>query len=80
MRSWSIALSVRGRAGGGQKPAARYYRQATRAVIGCETGLQLSVHHLIAERYLRFRDFHCEVLLFNMPKLKSHYFLEDRYL
>jgi hypothetical protein len=25
-------------------------------------------------------DFHCEVLLFNMPRLKPHYFLEDRYL
>jgi type I restriction enzyme M protein len=25
-------------------------------------------------------DFHCEVLLFNMPKLKPHCFLPDRYL
>jgi type I restriction enzyme M protein len=25
-------------------------------------------------------DFHCEVLLFNMPRLKPHYFLPDRYL
>jgi type I restriction enzyme M protein len=25
-------------------------------------------------------DFHCEILLFNMPRLKPHYFLPDRYL
>ena len=25
-------------------------------------------------------DFHCEVLLFNMPRLRSHYFLPDEYL
>ena len=23
---------------------------------------------------------HCEILLFNMPKLKPHYFLPDKYL
>jgi len=25
-------------------------------------------------------EFHSEILLFNMPKLKPHYFLPDKYL